>query len=665
VTPTSHVSRVAFARRRVGVSCSILIPFVSLLVSAALPSAEDNQLLDYGPYKGYDIGMGILGTDYSTPLGACVTGTKSPLSASRTESVVSIVYNASQYEHSFHIDQKADASFLGMGGGGDELHFGQEINNSSTAFTIIVETHGEVDSQTLGNIKWDEPYKARVESGDPEKIRQVRRDCGDRFIQTVFKQKRLFVVLGVSSQQSSMLTTFRGSANGSFNLDVVSASASLGGDDRVRSANQAGAISAHIYSEGIEATPTLAIVGIGAADGLSSIASKLETYLSGVKTPGQPVKYRLAPLPGLPRGTFTDDRMTEYLGDLKHRYLTAKFRLDNLKSLSSPNDPRRSLLLPQADGANQRTFDALSAYSDVISNVHTTCRQALVLTTCAEALHGVGVPPSVSNEEMPPIVPPLIGWYEFGTDGVPVPFGQASVVVDPSSSTLLNGGRRVKQDSATVDLVAPLLGSDYIATIDPYATSLHPGPTLQTIAGPQLVGSDLEWPEYWKQVNRPGAAVVSIAHADAQVPCPIHRSQAGRPVLDETCLTPTGHLLVNLAMADLAASAASGPGSSDLPLSATTTNCFAMTQPVPLAEVQITAAALSTVASPFKPPPPQRLTAQVDLSVWIGSRSLLILERKEEHTITEWKGLAEARIAALQVNASSASVGKMCSPRRP
>src|SRR5262249_32382743 len=146
------------------------------------------KLLDYHPFAGYGIRKGILGNDYSTPLAACITGTESPLRASHAAVRVSIVASSDEYKRAFHIDQKAEASFLGIGGGGEELHFGQETSGSSSLFDIIVEAYGEHDSQTVDNIAWDIKYQTKLDSNDPAKIQEVRRDCGDRYIQTVFNE---------------------------------------------------------------------------------------------------------------------------------------------------------------------------------------------------------------------------------------------------------------------------------------------------------------------------------------------------------------------------------------------------------------------------------------------------------------------------------------------
>ena len=91
-----------------------------------------------------------------------------------------LVYTADQYHQAFHIDQNAKASFLGIGGGSDDVHFGMETGKSESAFDIVVEVYSDRDSDTVDNVKWDAPYDTMIASGNPAKIQTVRASCGDR-----------------------------------------------------------------------------------------------------------------------------------------------------------------------------------------------------------------------------------------------------------------------------------------------------------------------------------------------------------------------------------------------------------------------------------------------------------------------------------------------------
>ena len=334
--------------------------FVSALVLALLPLPLRAQLLDYGPYSGYGLKKGIRGNDFGNPLAACITGQETNLPASHSAIRVNIVYNSDEYKQAFHIDQSAEASFLGLGGGSDELHFGQENSGKSSAFNIILEAYGEHDSQTINNVKWDAPYDTLVMSANPVKIQRVREACGDRYIQTVFNEARLFVVMHVSRQQTSALTQFSGKGSGSVDIDIVAAKGSLGGDVNVSSAHSSGAITIDVYSEGLGGLiPTAQAIGIANADGLDAIATKLAAYIATLQDKGQPVKYKLSPLPGLPTGDMSQQLMFEHLNDLKLRYDATSQRLQNVKSLLLRTDLRRTLLRqPQADQAlqNQQIF---------------------------------------------------------------------------------------------------------------------------------------------------------------------------------------------------------------------------------------------------------------------------------------------------------------------
>jgi hypothetical protein len=170
-----------------GMVASVTLPSIPIIILALIlvSSAQAQQLLDYGTFSGYGLRKGILGNDYQNVLGACITGTESPLSASHANARVSIVYSADQYKRAFHIDQKAEATFLGIAGGGEDLHIGQETCSSGSAFDIIIETYAEHDGRTVDNVVWDSRHQAMIDSHDPIQILQARTDCGDRYIQSL------------------------------------------------------------------------------------------------------------------------------------------------------------------------------------------------------------------------------------------------------------------------------------------------------------------------------------------------------------------------------------------------------------------------------------------------------------------------------------------------
>src|ERR1019366_3615859 len=199
---------------------------------ALAPNAGKAQLLDYVQYSGYSLAKGILGNDYTTPFGACITGAKSKIPASHEDVLISITYSADEYKQALHIDHKGQAAYYEFGGG-DQLHIGHETGSSGSAFDIVLQAYTESDSDTIDNIKWDSPYDQMIASGDSGKIQAVRLACGDRYIQTVFNEARLFLVLHVSSQKTSALTSFSAKFNGSIDMSVIKATDSLGGDANI------------------------------------------------------------------------------------------------------------------------------------------------------------------------------------------------------------------------------------------------------------------------------------------------------------------------------------------------------------------------------------------------------------------------------------------------
>jgi hypothetical protein len=615
-------------------------------------------LLDYGKFSGYGLRKGILGNDYVNALAACITGKESPLPASNKAVRVSVVSSASEYKQAFHIDQKAEASFLGIAGGGEELHFGQENSGSSTAFDIIVEAYGEHDSQTIDNITWDPRYQALLDSGEPAKIQRVREDCGDRYIQTVFNEVRLFAVLHVSKQQSSTLTTFSANAHGKVDIDIVSASAALGGDVNVSSAHKAGALALDIFTEGFgndAAPPTAAAIGIASADGLDAVATKLSAYLASLHESGQPVKYRLTKLPQLQAGSLSDIQIFDHLNELKGLYFGTYVRMQNMTSLLLPVDPRRILLQqPLADTHVKQQRDKLTTYLTAVEKAHDDCRKALALDPCVASARAVGTPPPRSSVELPLIAPPSAGLYMFAIDGEPVPQGQSSLLFASVGTTLLDAARRIKPSASAVDVLVPIFGGDYLSHIEVIAVASQP-PNLPlissiTVGSRRLLAQNLKGPAYWHDAFGTGVAL-HVLHADVQRPCQVVNS-GGIMVIEERCLTSVGLTLRDVALVDAAQYVIKQPPATyNFAMWGSTTNCFGQQSPMPIANVHI---AISAKGG--------EMVAQVGIILPLVNVSLPLIEREESHAPQAWNGIAETRLTALATAGNGPAGSNPCAP---
>jgi hypothetical protein len=622
---------------------SCLVPVCVALVLAFLPTfTQSQQLLDYGIYNGYGLGKGILGNDYQNVLGACITGTKSPLPASHSQARVSIVYSADQYKAAFHIDQKAEASFLGLAGGGEDLHIGQETGSSGSAFDIIVEAFAEHDGETLDNIVFDNRHQEMIDSRDPAQIEQVRTDCGDRYIQTVFKETRLFAVLHVSSNQNSSLLQFSGHANAKIGLDAVSASGSLGGDASISTARQSGAVSLDIETEGLGFTPTVTALQIANSDGLVSISDKLSSYLATLQDKGQPVKYLLTKLPGLPSGDLTNDQIVNDLTDLKASYYTASYRLNNVKSLLQTQipDPRRSLFTsPEAAGtALNIQQHKLMSYLSSVANAHHECAMALTLSKCASVADSVGGPPARTVEELSPELPPVVGLYQYAINGRPVPPGNnMRFMVYPG--TLLDQAKEVQHDATELDVLAPIISGDYLSFLDVIALSPAPPPySPNDVGGERVFPVNLIVPSDWKASGK-GTLAIYVAHADAGHPCAIS-TIAGLSAIDLACLTPIGRVLRDVVLATMAQHAINHSANTyDYALTGVTTNCFGHLAQMPVGTMNFVITA---------GPNPNEITVTATLKLPMGEVFFPMVVEQETHDLPSWHQIADDRLAGLK-----------------
>jgi hypothetical protein len=502
-----------------------------------------------------------------------------------------------------------------------------------------VEVSGEMDSNLIDNIQWDPEHQALMNSGRPADIQRVRQECGDRFIETVFNQARLFAVLHVSSQIVSALTQFGGKASGKVDLDVVSASGSLGGDLNISSANKSGAVTVDIYSEGIGGVvPTAAMVGITSADGIQAIVNALASYLMNLKPTGQPVKYELAQLPGMPVGDLSNTQIFNYLSTLKSSSVANTYRLNNVTMLLTPVDPRRSILKqPQADVVLKHLQGALTTYLQTVSAAHEACAQAFTLKECAAKANGVGAPPAFLSVELMPVTPPIVGLATFFIDGIAVSPGEAGLLYSSGGTTLLDAARSFNPHASNVDVAIPVLGG-YVAFIDLVILSPHGG-------SHRLRGPDFAQPKYFKP-EPIGSGILDVVHADSQQPCNLSVGENGVIVIDQACLTPVGKVFRDVALADVA-QMINNQSLSSVPLGGTATGCFGGP---PSSFQQYAGTYFGLVPSATANP----VTAQVGVYLWTGVNPYFYLFAQDEtHDRATWAQLEQSRLstAAAQNNA--------------
>jgi hypothetical protein len=659
---------------------TILISTIVTLVAAPIHSAHA-QLLDYGTFSGYGIGKGLLGNDYANPLPPCITWHEIPLAAAHAEVRVSIVYDKNQYKQAFHIDQKADVSILKIASGGDELHIGRDTEQSGSAFDIVVEAYAERNSSTVdAQPTWISPYREMMATGDPPKIAAVRQICGDRFIQTVFNESRLFAVLHVSSEQTSSLTQFKLNTNAKFGIDVVSASGSLGGDINIQRANQSGAIHVEVFSEGIGGLiPTLQVVGITNTDGLAGIAQKLVDYLNKLEQqapppPGQPVKYQLAPLPGMPIGDLQNERIFERLADMKMRYLGFHQNLDNINALLGPDLRRTIFRQPQADALLKKQQATLSDYIDLVASAHQTCRLASQVGICNDVAKKLDPAPAPTAVDLPPIQPPFVARYSFEINGRPVAPGQADLFMQnsflaPGTGTLFDAAKTIDPEVANVDLTAPIF-SAYVSHIDLLVVNPPAANVLfgTTVGGGRLIAADLSWPPYGPPNAEGNKGLVfpitplRMLHADANSPCEIlHVGDA--TVVDKTCLTSAGKMMRDVGFAYLANHVVeTAAGTSKVypphPINATISDCFSPPVPIP---------AIGYITITVAPgPAANMITGKFTVGLpTLGFFGVNLAVEEETHDLPTWKQLAKSTIQGLNMPRNLPVVPSPCSPHVP
>jgi hypothetical protein len=626
-------------------------------------TAQSQQLLDYAPFAGYTLRKGILGNDYSQPLTSCISGKESQLPASSTKLRASITYNADEYKRAFHLDSSAQATFLNVGNVGVEARYGQETGNSGSAFDVILEAYSEHPALTVDDVQWNTPYKELIGSGDPNKIKQVRQSCGDRFIQTVFNEVRLFAVLHVSAQKRSDLLTFAGKVNANIKMDVSTVTAALGGDRNISSANQSGAITIEIFSQGLGGVaPTAAVLDITTSDGLTAIADKLAKHLSSLQPKGQPVKYQLAPYPLMPLEDLNDERMIRALIDLKSAFEAAAARSANVLALLPPNvDPRRLVLRqPQADAALANVQAALKKFGDKVAEAHRLCRMTNKYKECSAAYNALPPAPATIPVELPPLVPPSVTTFFIAVNGSPLPLAHHALLISNAKGrTLFEAAKSLNVAALNVDVVA-YVPSAYMSHIEVLSTLPEPIPPFRNFqfAAGRLVPEQILLPGYFPANSGSG---MIILHADADRPCPVKEAN-GTASIPEECFTQAGKLFTAALLSNVANLVVSTEGRTDqnyaLPLLVSLQDCFTVPQTIIIGWIGI-----NVVRSKAA-----HIDAQFSLSLPLvqSQGTLTLAADSESYDLKGWEQLRQDRISALMKFGADTPAGPgACSPHIP
>jgi hypothetical protein len=240
-------------------------------------------------------------------------------------------------------------------------------------------------------------------------------------------------------------------------------------------------------------------IGIASADGLIDIGKKLANYLHTLNATGQPVKYQLAPMPGMPPGDLLNPQLIGNLSRLKNSFWETKDRLANVTSLQA-SDPRRiAYRQPAADSDLSSLSNAFSQYSNTVAQVHDACRKAAQVSVCTDAVSKVSSPPPASKVELPPLpsFPPSIGGYFFAIDGVPVSPSENLVLAGPVGDTLLHRAQTLVNPSAVnVDLIARI-STPWVSRVDIIIFKPNRPYLPMTLGGAILTPQDLTLPSYF------------------------------------------------------------------------------------------------------------------------------------------------------------------------
>lgn len=429
---------------------------LGIVAVCCAPTSSLAERLGYSPQiTGLDLGKGIAGIDYGNPRDACVLAAKKPVPKSASSMNVSIVYNASQLAQSLHIDSKAQASFMSIASAAGHFNLDEEFHDSNRAFDVVIEAWQETGNDTFEiSPDWLPKYKAKIAAG---RYDEVRRDCGDRYVSTVYNAARLFALVRVemSAQDFHLHVSTGGEAK--FNIDIVDASAQLGVETDIKTAHQHGAISVVAISEGLGGFQDLSnIIAIANADGLADIETKTQAALSNAHVKGQAVAYELISYPGLPARSLADDTIDYHLSEIRTRYLQTRGTLNNVDCLLNNCDGRATLLKPPDLVTLKAYRSRLLNSADDLSVRFQKCAAAYSLndSSCTAAMPNMPPVPAINvlYWNLPPVWGGLLVVLDHGRV---LSSAEGTTILSQAvhSPNLLEAARTIYPDATSLDVL--------------------------------------------------------------------------------------------------------------------------------------------------------------------------------------------------------------------
>lgn len=469
---------------------SIRVVCLLLIATLCCTLSSLAEQLGYSPQiAGLALGKGVAGVDYKTPRDACVSAPKTNVPKSASSMRVSIVYDASQLSQSLHIDSKADASFLDIASASGHFNLAEEFNDSNRAFDVVIEAWQETDNDTfVTSPDWLPKYQSKITAGQ---FSQVRQDCGDRYVSTVYNAARLFAIVRVETSARDFHLNVSTGGQAKFNIDIVNANASLGVDSDIKTAHQHGAIGVIAISEGLGGFQDLAnIISIANGDGLNDIANKTQAALKDIHVKGQAVAYELTPYPGLAPRSLTDDNIDYHLAQLRYAYRVRQGLLSNVDCLLNSCDGRAQLLkLP--DVAQLKAYKAkLETAATTVASRFQKCAVSYAVAdpACNAIIPDLPSPPAVDATywNLPPV---WGGMLVVLNNGRILSADEGKAVFDRAihSPSLLDAAKTLYPDATSVDVLG-IVQSPYFSVMSIIPLQLGDKLTIPPVSTGVLFG---------------------------------------------------------------------------------------------------------------------------------------------------------------------------------
>ncbi|MGA8729977.1 MAG: hypothetical protein WB608_14590 [Terracidiphilus sp.] len=354
-----------------------------ILSSTVLPMnarAQATEGLNMVPFAGYTLGPSFVGDNFYQPKTGCIVSPRTTIPRNATSATIQLVSTNEALQESVGFQEHADAGFFGLGSVNESFSqtTGQTLNAGDTAVVFSATAQADAD-QFVAPIQYAPDIQELIDSPTLTSVQvaHIRDICGDRFIRTVFNERRVYVVATIHHATLSQTAQQSLSVSGSFGISAFSADASVNNSINYASSQSIDNVSINVYTLGDGGLSSVgAALPISLSSTPSQIIAALRQFISNAANARpQPVRYELEQIPHMNPSPLFQAAVVQSARALVVAYSAAVAENYDISQLIDPSSgDLRWGSLNASSIADAKAYQAeLIGYIRAIASAHSNC----------------------------------------------------------------------------------------------------------------------------------------------------------------------------------------------------------------------------------------------------------------------------------------------------